>query len=492
MQLKVLGQNVITYAMGNISLRIASFLLIPLYTHTLSISEYGLLMTLLMTAQILITIIGLGTPTGFMRFAEEYEQMKLIGRLLCSTILIQVAAGVAITGMIVLFLLPFFRQVLHTDAVLDYLVLTCVSALLQSLYDHTIAYYRVRNKAVKFMVACLSAFMILIVFNFIFLVVFHKGIKGVLFAQIVTYGALWMLVLLNILTKTGLGASKQIMTKLLKFSFPLVFAISGFVISNVSAVYLLSYFLSLEQVSIYSLAYKIASIAGIILILPVQLAYEPFVYANIRNPGIQTAIANILTYVMASFAFVAFAIVFVFRDLISVIAPPEYYPAYPVLFLMLPAIAFRGVYYIGESLLNITNQTKFVGITVAVVTAMSVILNYILIQLWGIYGAIFVFNFTLISPALVLIIRGMQSFPIQIEWRRLGTVAVFLALFLLLVFSLRKTDDYLFYSLNIAVALASMAFLCFGSFCDASEKMAIRGLVHGIQSKLRTSIHFQE
>ena len=484
MQLKLVGQNVITYAMGNISLRIASFLLIPLYTHSLSISDYGLLITLLMTIQILISIIGLGTPIGFMRFAKQYERMKLIGSLLCSTIPLQVAAGMVITGIVVFFLLPFFRQVLHTDKVAGYLVLTCLSALLQSLYDHTIAYYRARNEAVKFMVACLSAFMTLLVLNLIFLVVFHKGIKGVLMAQIVTYGGLWLFVLLNVLSKTGLGASKQIIMKLLRFSFPLVFAMSGFVVSDVSAVYLLSYFLSLEQVSIYSLGYKIASISGIVLILPFQLAYEPFVYANIKTPGIQTAIANMLTYLMLCFAFIAFGIVFLFRDLLGVIAPPEYYPAYSVIFLILPAMAFRGVYYVGESLLNINKQTQFVGTTVAVTTVISVILNYILIQLWGMYGAIVVFNFMLISTALVLMIRGTKCFPIPIEWRRLGTVAIFLASFLLLVFSLREANHYAYYSITLVVACGSLAFFYFGSFCDTRERMAIGSLVQGIQSKL--------
>ena len=94
-----------------------------------------------------------------------------------------------------------------------------------------------------------------------------------------------------------------------------------------------------------------------VLILPFHLAYGPFVYANIKTPGIQDTISKVLTYLMLCFAFVALGIAYVTRDLLGIIAPIEYFAAYQFTFLMLPILAFRGIYYIGESLLYISNKT---------------------------------------------------------------------------------------------------------------------------------------
>jgi O-antigen/teichoic acid export membrane protein len=483
MNLKLFGKNALIYAIGTICLRAAPFLLIPLYTHSLSISDYGLLATLLMTIQILITFMDLGTRKGFTRFATEYESKNLIGHLLSSSILIIVAGGSIVTGISVLFLLPFFRSVLHTDQVLGYIVLTCCAAAAFSLFNLIIAYYRARNESMKYMIINFSSSMLLIVVNLVFLVIFHQGIRGVLAAQIITYGSLWLFVSLNVFSNTGIGFSMQLTGKLFRFGFPLVFAAGGR-ITEVSGLYFLSYFATLEQVAIYSLGHRIAEIADVVLIQPFQLAYEPFVYAHIDKPEVRVTIAKLLTYLMLAFAFVAFGVAFVSRDLLRVIAPPEYFSAYSVISLMLPGIAFKGVYYIGESLLHIKNKTYITGTMVTVFTVLSVILNYLLIPHWGIYGVIAVFNVTAISKAVLLMILGLKAFPIRLELERLGVAGILLVSFLTTAFFLSETSPYIYYSVLPIAACVSVAFIYFENFYDDHEKAVLRGLLYGIRSKV--------
>ena len=65
MNLRTLGKNACFYSAGTIGARTASFLLIPVYTHTLSTGDYGLLSVLLQTAQIMVIVIGIGSRTAF-------------------------------------------------------------------------------------------------------------------------------------------------------------------------------------------------------------------------------------------------------------------------------------------------------------------------------------------------------------------------------------------------------------------------------------------
>ena len=479
--IKLISRNSIIYGFSNALLRAAQLMLIPLYTHTLSINEYGLLATILITVQILTIIIDLGTRTGLIRFAIEYERKNLIGYLLGNAILINIVGGSIVIGISLLFLLPFFQTILRSNNIHMYVFLACCAALSQCLYLNILTLYRARNEGMKYMIASLSALVLLVGVNLLFLLLLHKGIKGVLMAHIITYGGLWLLLLLNVISKTGIRVSSQLQWKLLTFGFPLVFAMSSDYVTDVSIVYFLSYFTNLEQVAIYSLGYKVAQITAIALIIPFQLAYEPFVYANVNASWIRLAISKLLTYLILCFVFVAFGTAFLSRDLLRIIAPPNYSSAYFIILLILPGIAFRGVYYIGESLLNIKKKTFVTGATVTIATILSVVSSYVLIPIWGIYGAIAVFNMTVISTAVALMILGMKTFPIQVDGRRLGIAGVLLICFLLSVFFLREVNGFIYHCVIPIIAFVSIAFLYFVGFFNDEEKSLIRAVFRRIR-----------
>jgi O-antigen/teichoic acid export membrane protein len=482
-----LFKNTIIYAIGNIGMRLASFLLIPLYTHSLSIDDYGIVVTLLLTVQVLLTITGLGTPKGFIRFAEEYEKKGSIGDLLGSTFCINIVSNLLLTGVCATFLLPFFRSILHSDNISEYIVLAGFAALAQCLFSIVISYFRVKNEGIKYVASCLAVFLILIVANYVFLRILFWGIKGVLISQIIAYGALWAGTLLMVISKTGIRMTKPVTEMLVRFSFPLVFAMAGDQVGGISTIYFISFYVSLEQVAIYSLANKIAAISVMVLILPFQLAYEPFVYANNKTDGIKTAISNILTYFMLAFAFMSLSIVFIFKDMFPLIAPSEYQPAYSIVFLFLPVLAASGVYYIAESLLNIRNKTKIVGSVVTSFTVLQLVLNFLMIKAWGISGAIIALYIVRIGTVLVLFIAGLNFFPIPIEWRRLSISGLLLALFLGAVFFLQKANNFIFYSLIPGIAFAVLIYIYFGNFCSEKEKAKIKDFFHAMRSRVNRS-----
>lgn len=478
MNLRLFGKNALIYAVGTICLRLAAFLLIPVYTRSLSVSDYGLLAALLITIQVMATVMDLGMRKGFLRFAAEYQEHHRTGELLGSSTFIIIAGGVLVAGSSLLLLLPFFRGVFHTEEAATLVMLACGAALSQALYHHITSFYRARNLGLRYMVASLAALLLLIASNLVALFILRLGVRGALFAQIITYGGLWLLVSASVFRQTGLDISTALTKKLFVFGFPLVFALSGDLITDSSAIYLLSYFADLEHVAIYSLGQKMAMIASMVLILPFQLAYEPFLYAHIDQPGIQSTIARLFTYLMLAFAFVALAIAFAARDLLAVIATADYASAYLVIFLLLPGVAFRGVYNIGESLLHIKNKTQVTGITVTLATLLSVGLNYVLISQWGMYGAMLVFNVTMISTAVLIMALGIKAFPIRLETARLGVVAVLFVAFMAATYLLRNTNAYLFYGVVPVIGIGSLFLLCATGFLHDHERAAIRGLLY--------------
>ncbi|MGD9899090.1 MAG: lipopolysaccharide biosynthesis protein [Calditrichaceae bacterium] len=477
MNLRLFGKNAVIYAVGSMALRGVSFLLIPLYTHALSLSEYGMLATILLTIQILITLIDIGIRSGIIRFQTQYEKENLPGTFLGSAVLLNLIGGGVVTFITVLFFKPVFRIVLHLESVTEIIVLTCLAAVAQSLCVNIMTHYRARNEGMKYMIANGAVAVLLMIANIIFLLILKEGIRGILWALITTYGAAWLIISLTIFMKIGFRVSINVMRQLFVFGFPLIFAMSGDLITGTTAVYFLSYFSNLEVVAIYSLGLKIAQIAGVILIIPFQMAYEPFVFANIGQSGIRETISKLVTYLMLAFTFVGFGIVFVFKDLIFLMAPAEYAPAYNIVFLLLPGIALMGIQYVGQSLLHIKNKTHVTGIVITGVTLISVILNYFFIQAWGMYGVVIVFMFANLASALILLMLGMKQFPIHLEKRRLAQVMSIFTFLMFAVFYFQNTSQIVYYSFFPFLA-GIILFILFVKFFENGEKDMIKSLIH--------------
>ncbi len=485
MKLKSIGQNALIYAAGNIGLRVSSFLMIPLYTHFLSMSDFGLLSTLLLTIQVLMIVMGMGTATSMVRFAREYEERQEMAALIGSIVVTCLSTCLLISSVVIFFSETLFRHILHTDGVRLYVSLTCLAAASQSIFIATLSYFRARNEGLKFATAALSAAIMLFMVNWVFLVVFEMGVAGVLLAQIITYGGMWGGVIACIAWKTGISVKIQTLYKLFIFGFPLIFAMAGNIATDTSAIYFLSYFHGLEDVAIYSLGYKIASITGIVLILPFELAYEPFVYANKDRPDIQQTISRLLTYLMVSFIFVSLGIVYVFRPLFPFIAPEAYAGAHRVAILMFAGFAFSGFRAVGQSLLHINNKTQVTGGSILIITLVSILLHYLLIPVMGVTAVIIIFTISNLAIGATLMILGNRTFPVPVEKLRIAFTGVLFFFCMLLSYYLWNRSSILFYVTLPSVALCILVLLYHTPFFQEDEKAAIQGHMERLTAFMR-------
>jgi O-antigen/teichoic acid export membrane protein len=475
MNLTKFGKNAFLYAAGTILLRTASFLLIPIYTFSLAVSDYGLLSVLLQTAQICLTVMGLGSRTALVRFAKEYEDKNELGTLLGTSILINLVGGAAVTA-IMLLSAPLWQPILHTESVRPYLLLTCVSAFCNCLSIHLVSYYRAGEDGVKVTLANLGGAIALIAVSTIFLRVLHLGILGALLAQALIFGALTIFLFVLITSKLRIGVSFRLAGDLIRFGLPLILVSTGGLITQASALYFLSYFRGLDGVGIFSLGSKIAQVAEMALILPFVMAYEPFVYSHIGDSQLWDTISRLLTYLMIAFVFVATGIAFVAHDVVRLIAPPAYGSAYFVILLVLPAIAFRGVYYVGESLLFIEKKTHLAGGVVTTFTVLSIPLNYVAIWRLGMYGAVAVSVMTTVCTGAAVLKLGLGMSRVRIEKDRLVHAAVLLFGFLAAVYALHDANRYLYYIAVPAGACAGLGWLYFSGFIKQDERRVIHQL----------------
>jgi O-antigen/teichoic acid export membrane protein len=471
MSLKLFGKNAVVYAIGNIGLRAVAFLLIPLYTHSLAIRDYGLLMTLLLTNEFMLIPMNCGMRLALVRFAKEYEKDNRISALLGTSCFLNLLAGLIVTAVSFTLLVPVFRSVLHCDNVTPYIGMVCSISLLQSMSIHLMDYYRAQNKSIKFMIAGLVSAGILLVASYMLLFVLNMGAMGALWARIAAYGIILLPISFDIFSKTGIRISFKLILELARFGFPLVFSMSSEMIIVGASVYFLSIYSGLESVAIYSLGQKLATVLAITLILPFQMSFQPFIFANLNNPNIKKQMSQLLTYLVLAISAASFCILFGSRLLLPYIAPPAYSSAYSMIILLLPGMAFIGIYYFAETLLTTVKQTKIIGLTMTACAVISIVLNYTLIPLLNQYGAIIAVNACYMLAGSLLFIIGRKKFPVPFESKRLIIAAGLFIAVILLNLALLKANNNIYCLAGITTVFAALCVLHFGSFYNEREKM---------------------
>ena len=473
MGLKLFAKNAVIYAIGNITLRASSFLLVPLYTHYLSVEDYGRLETLFVTIWILLIFMGLGMQSSVIRFYKENEDTGEISKLLGTSLTV---IGIGIFTFSLVFVLAFgsfFRNLLHSELGGILIILVCFVATVECLTTYFMAIARAKNNARKFASAAVSIAMLIILLTVLFLPLFKQGLPGVLTARALGYTTIGSVLAFGVLRHTSVHFSKAKVREVFSFGFPLIFAASGWFILDASDRYFLAHFWGMGEVGIYALGYKLTFILLAIVVMPFELAYGPYVFANMKHPGFKKAMSRLFTYLVLTLVIVGYLIVLFSRDIINLMAPEEYKSAYLVTICVLPASAFSGIIYWASAQLHIVKKTYYIAVVIIGAALLNLLLNYMLIPKHGWFGAAIATNISFLFASGVVLVLGQLSFPVKFEFRRLILAAIiFIILCLSYVFT-NKLNVVFYYGFNCIILSMTPIILYRIGFFDTREKQFI-------------------
>jgi O-antigen/teichoic acid export membrane protein len=332
------------------------------------------------------------------------------------------------------------------------------------------------------MVVGISSALLLFISTFIALRIYDLGIIGALSAYILTHSIIFSSIALEVLLKNSLRISLPLIPRLVRFGIPLVFSMTGGAVLVESSIYFLSYFYDLETVAVYSLGFKLSQLLAITVILPFQLAFQPFVFSNLRNSDIAAQISRMFIYFLLAITFMSSMIILGSHIILPYIAPPEYAQAFSVLLLLLPLAAFLGIHYFSETLLSAVEKTHITGITMTAGAFFCLILNYLLIPSFSWHGAVIASNLSLFTVAITLFLIGIRALSIQIEWHSVSAIAVLFFIFLFMMFMLNSLGQLAFYSGWILMFFTSLALMYLGPFFNKQEKILFRNSAARLRS----------
>lgn len=458
--LKAFFRDGLIYTIPSIITRGLGIILIPLYTRVLNPADYGSLDLLTAFTGIVNLTIALEVSQGVARFysTEEEPQKKILYAssgfwftFFCYSLF---AVGCQ------LFASQLSPLIMGQENLDNAFRLGVMSIWLHGIFYLVQNQFRWELRRKEY--AVISLFMSFITMGgaFLFAYVLNWGIEGLILGNIL--GFVFGLVV-------GLGRMRntfhfnfdfQLLKEMLAFSTFMVFSsIAVWVNMYVSRV-MLNYYLSVEEVGLYGIGFRVANIAGLVMIC-FQSQLTPLIYAYHAHPETPRNLAKIFSYFM-SVALLGFIGLSLFAtDILRVMTTEQYLGGASVVVFLVPAMFLSNMYIFMPGISLAKKSSYFVWINVCA-ALLNILLNATLIPILGIIGA---GAATLISQSLVFlahVIFSQKFYPVPHSWKAI-LLPTAVAVGLVLLIPRLQFDDQTRWLVSIlAIGVLAMSFWFFG------------------------------
>ncbi|MGV6861818.1 MAG: lipopolysaccharide biosynthesis protein [Putridiphycobacter sp.] len=385
------------YTLANLLTKGVSLMLIPFYTAYFTPAEYGLYDILTVFGVFVGNIFSLQLNQGLARFVAEptfTEQKKIqfastgfIGFLIPMTIFLIIA--IVFSNQFISFLSP--NQILKRNTFI-YAILTIY---LNNIFYFLNVYLRFTRKVkiVSLLSFLHAIFGILLLMYFVFNQ--DSGMNSFFLPYLIIVPILILTQLVILKEKLKFEFSNSAYNQLIKYSVPLIGGALALVTMNLTDRIFINEMRGENELGVYGIGIKFASIIGIV-VAGFSTALGPLVYEKHNQQSTRDQLGELFKLFIGIGVGGAFVISLFSQELVNLFTTYSYHEAGNVLPIMIFTTLFSGFLMFSPGL-QIKKKTKVISLLTLVFAVLNILLNYILIPKFHLYGAAIA---TLVSTAL--------------------------------------------------------------------------------------------
>ena len=420
MSLKTLGKDSLIYGFGHVVSRLITFLLLPIYTHTFSAEEYGVISLAYAFIGFTLVIYRYGMDTALMKFsiqAADTEKKSYIS----SIYLLQL-----VTSLIFSIILFIFRENICVPilGVNDASLISIIAVVifLDNLWNHHVLLLRSENKSSAFIFFNLLNVVLTMMLNIIFIIKWDYGVSGVLIANLIASASVFIFSSPIILKRASIyKVNPIILKKVIKFGLPFLPAGLFTMIMELSNRYILSFMKGVQYVGLFSAGYKLG-IFALVLVMGFNMGWTPYFLRRIKEGESKKDFAIIATIFLGLVGFVVFTISIWISDIIRFsiggnhFIGQEFWSSEIIVPAVLFGYFFFGAYVIQLPGIYAKNITNWVPVFRCIGAVVNILLNILLIPKYGILGSAWATAISFFIMALAVYLKLYNSFYVNYNW----------------------------------------------------------------------------
>ncbi|MCX7397609.1 MAG: lipopolysaccharide biosynthesis protein [Planctomycetales bacterium] len=418
--LRELLQHSSVYAVGQILNRLASVLLLPLYTHCLSTADYGVTAILDLTAVILSLMIGGGMVSAVTRFHFDGDTSAHRDRLWWTGL-----TYLAMTSCVVLLPMWMGRQLLSDLTLGDnypngarLYTLTLATIIVQNVGQLVEAYLRVLKWSGLFVAISLGRLLLNVSLNVWLLVGMDMGVEGLLlgnFTASAIHAAALMIVFLK--TRGAFRFDLALSIEMLRFSMPLLVTAIMAMLMHEADRYFIRVFINMDEVGVYSLAHKIAFAVNTLCLLPFASIWQVAIYDINRMPKADDLYAGVFRWFLGGLGILLLGAALTVHPVLPLMTPDAYGDATDLISVILLGFFLFGLQLQFEVPAMLSKKTKRLVPGSVIGVVVNVVGNFLLVPAYGSWGAAWVGVLTYASFSFTTLLMCRSIRPIPYPWK---------------------------------------------------------------------------
>jgi len=386
-RLRRLGTNTLVYGFGQVALKGASLVLLPLYTRVFTPEEFGIieLINLSLNLAAIVVAMGTGNALNFYFHEVKIEKNDLIG----ATFQWHLVTGLVLITILLLLWPLVGDQLFRGQINGNILIVALLGMLAGQLLVRVTDILRLTYRSWAYVVTTVASSCSMLALSVMFVVVLGQGIGGV-FAGILCGCSVGVVVgsyaLRDYLVWNGFHAT--LWPRMIKFGGPLVPASLATYVFHSGDRWFIRYYLGTFDVGIYAVGAKIGLLVGT-LVQVFMRAFMPLSMELIHEntTSARRALEVTFRYYGGAAMGLVVMVTLLAPYLVRILAPEEYSDAAKIVgFLALSSVLFGGTYFSSLGIWR-TKKTYLYTLSTCVAVGMGLVLNVILIPRYGTIGA---------------------------------------------------------------------------------------------------------
>lgn len=459
---KRLIKNTGMIAIGNISTKLVSFFLLPLYTALLSTSEYGTFDYILSIATFCVPFVSVLMDESIFRFLIDCKKQEEKEKVISTALVIVLIGMVCFTlvGIPVMQGLHYHYTYYATIYILLNVMSGMISAILRGI-GRTDQY-----ALFNFLLGSIQ-----VALNVVFIAAFRMGVGGMLMASILTQFFVSTIFIFRIRLWRYFDfriVNSQMAKDMIVYSLPLIPNQVSWSIINLSDRIVLMNWVGSEATGLYAVSYKFPNLMDTVYGFFYQSWKESS--ARVMGDDSQNDFYNAVYEYLKNFMYALVLGMSAFMPLIfRIMINKNYYEALFYVPILLLATYFANISGFYGGIFTAYKDTKIMGTTTLTAAILNLTINLLMIHKFGIYAAAIS---TLVANFLIYLYRRWKvSKYIELNEDRRETVIAIAST--IVIFAL-------FYSKNL---------ICIGLSCFISILYAVimnRTLIMKLWNRLKS------
>ena len=445
--------------------RVITFLLNPLYIHYIDKEAFSVFSSLYSWIALVNVMLTFGFETSFFRFSTEKENEK---KSFDTSFWFIFSLAAVFLISILIFSAPL-SVILDYAKNPEFLRWFAMIAFLDAICVIPFAWLRFHNMPIKYSVIRVASILvqtISVIALFIFVPTSTSekiGLDGQVSYPFISnlLGSLATFVLLlPIILKVKFRFSKELFSRMIKYSWPIMIAGLAFQVNENYDKITQYYNISKADAGAYGGCYKLAVLMTL-FVTAYRMGIEPYFFKQMNNENAKNNYAKVTEYFSFFASIVAMGIIANISWLkVIFITDHSYWTAMDIVPIIVIANLCFGIYYNLSTWYKVTDRTHFGTLISWFGAGLTIVLHFLFLKKYGFMVSAWVTLIAYFSMMVLSYFLGQKYYPIPYRVKKISFFLV-----LLMVFSFISVKYF-----NYNVWLSNILFLIYSGILLYSEK----------------------